>query len=71
MIHKLTFLILFSVFISVAQEKNARIFSVTPELLFGITGEPNTDFPDRGLQKQVFLVLVGSTQNTPMHGLII
>ena len=45
----------FSVLYSVGQEKNAQLFSITPEVLFGITGESNTDFPDRSLQKQVFL----------------
>ena len=46
---------LFSVLMSFGQETDSKLFSVTPELLFGITGEPNTNFPDRGLQKQVFL----------------
>ena len=55
MIRKLTFLFLFSVLVSGAQEKNSKGFSITPELLFGITGEPNTGFPDRGVQKQVFV----------------
>ena len=55
MINKLTLLMLLSVLISKGQEKNANLFSITPEILFGITGEPNTDFPNRGLQKQVHL----------------
>ena len=50
-----TFLMLLNVIISTAQETNLDIFSITPEILFGITGESNTDFPDRGLQKQVHL----------------
>ena len=48
-------MMLFSVLYSVGQEKNAPLFSITPEVLFGITGESNTNFPDRSLQKQVFL----------------
>ena len=55
MINKFAPLILFSIYISIAQEKYTKDFSITPELLFGITGEPNTNFPDRGLQKQVFI----------------
>jgi hypothetical protein len=55
MMHKFAPLIIFSIFISTAQEKNPKNFSISPELLFGITGEPNTNFPDRGLQKQVFV----------------
>ena len=55
MMHKFAPLIIFSIFISTAQEKNPKNFSISPELLFGITGEPNTNFPDRGLQKQVFI----------------
>ncbi|TGV01641.1 acyloxyacyl hydrolase [Flavivirga rizhaonensis] len=57
MTNKLTFLMLLSVLISKGQENNSNIFSITPEILIGITGEPNTGFPDRGLQKQAFISL--------------
>ncbi len=55
MTNKLTFLLLFSVLISKGQEKGSNVFSITPEILIGFSGEPNTFFPDRGLQKQAFI----------------
>ena len=55
MINKLTFLTIFSIFISFGQENNSKLFSITPELLLGVTGESNTNFPERALQKQFFL----------------
>jgi hypothetical protein len=41
-------------------------FSITPELLLGITGESNSNFPNRNLQKQVILNL-GWHHDTPKH----
>lgn len=55
MINRLIFLLSLSVLISRGQENNSNLFSITPEVLIGITGESNTNFPDRGLQKQVVL----------------
>jgi hypothetical protein len=55
MIKKITFLIFLSFHISKGQEKNTSIFSINPEILLGVSGTPNTNFPDRRLQKQVFL----------------
>ncbi|GAA3629465.1 acyloxyacyl hydrolase [Flavivirga jejuensis] len=57
MINRLTFLLFLSVLISTGQGNDSNLFSITPEILIGITGEPNTNFPDRGLQKQVFMSL--------------
>ncbi len=55
--NKLTFLLLLSVLILKGQENDSNSFSVTPEILMGISGEPNTFFPDKGLQKQAFISL--------------
>ncbi|GAA3612217.1 acyloxyacyl hydrolase [Flavivirga amylovorans] len=57
MINRLTLLLLLSVLISTGQENDSNLFSITPELLIGITGESNTSFPDRGLQKQAIISL--------------
>ncbi len=46
-----------SVLISKGQGNDSNLFSITPEIIVGITGEPNTHFPDRGLQKQAFVSL--------------
>ncbi len=37
------------------QENNSNPFSVTPEILFGITNDANTYFPETGIQKQVLI----------------
>ncbi len=54
MINKLTFLMLLSALILKGQENDFNAFSITPEILLGISGEPNTGFPDRGIQSQAF-----------------
>lgn len=57
-----TLIVIFFTIFSFSQESNttslSNDFIITPELLIGITGESNSEFPDRSLQKQ-FLVSFG------------
>lgn len=49
-----------------SQQKTETTFSITPEILIGITGESNTNFPDRKLQKQA-LINLGWHHTKPKH----
>lgn len=60
---KITLVFLFFSFLIFAQEstntpKSSNDYIVTPEILIGVTGESNSEFPDRSLQKQ-FLISFG------------
>jgi hypothetical protein len=68
--NQLTFLLLFSTFLGfgqneVAWRKNA--FTVTPELLLGLTMESNDGFPETKLQKQVIFNLGNLQKNNPQE----
>lgn len=52
---KITLLVLLHVLIAKAQEKDANFFSITPEVLIGISSQANSGFPERALQKQLFV----------------
>lgn len=63
------FLLFLTTILSFGQEtpsKNQHAsLSITPEVLFGITGEANTGFPDRKVQKQLYVSLgFNHTYNT-------
>ncbi|MFK7781655.1 acyloxyacyl hydrolase [Psychroserpens sp.] len=52
-----TLSLVFLYFLSFSQESNriTNNFIITPEVLIGITGESNSEFPDRSLQKQLLV----------------
>ncbi len=52
---KFILLVLLPVFKIAAQNDSFNSFTLTPELAIGITNASNANFPDRGLQRQVFM----------------